>query len=144
MNNEQNFLQYLDAQIQLEMRISATSDGKRLTGLRNVKSDYTYAKSQKNAKDYLDIVKTLYKSRLDTAALYKDTNADLYIQESIEAELLKQFLPTEVSETELFEYLKTLPIKKSKLSFKLYQDAAKDKFGYTPDSQLILKFITEG
>ncbi|MBO7211811.1 MAG: GatB/YqeY domain-containing protein [Methanobrevibacter sp.] len=138
----ENFLQYLDTQIQLEMKLSAVSDGKRLTGLRNVKSDFTYAKSQKGAKDFSDIIKSMYKSRLDTSELYKDSNNDLYVQELIEAEILKQFLPKEISEEELFAYFEALPIKRSKTSFKLYQDAAKDKFGYTPDSQLILKFIT--
>lgn len=142
MNNEQNFLQYLDTQIQLEMRVSATSDGKRLTGLRNIKSDYTYAKSQKNAKDFADTIIQMYKSRLETSELYKNTNADLYVQEMIESEILKEFLPKEVSKEELFEYFLTLPIKRSKLSFKLYQEAAKEKFGYTPNSQLIFQFIT--
>lgn len=144
MINEADFLQYLDTQIQLEMKLSATSDGKRLTGLRNIKSDYTYAKNQKNAKTFDVIIKSMYKSRIETAELYRDTNQDLFIQESIESELLKPFLPKEIDETELFEFFKTLPITKEKLNFKRFQEAAKEKYGVTVDSKIILKYITEG
>ena len=140
-NMQNKFLQYLDAQIQLEMKMSATSDGKRLTGLRNIKSDFAYEITKKDAKPFLDIINQMYKTRQETSKIYKDVNMDLYLQEQIELKILEPFAPKEVSQNEVFDFLNTTDIEKSRKNFKKFQEKCYEKFGYTIPSNIILEYL---
>lgn len=136
-----NFLQYVDTQIQLGIKLGATTDMRRLTGFRNIKSEFLYTK-EKNSKfsDY-DVVSKLYKARQEAAEIYKNTNKDLYTQEIIEMQILEPFLPEELNWQDVFEFLNTLDIPKDKKNFKKFQTESETHFGQKVESSMILDFI---
>lgn len=135
-----NFIDYLDTQIQLQMKLGLNQDVKQLTGLRNLKSDYNYLHSKNSQKSEIEILKSLYKEREENSTYY-DQGSDLYLQEITELNILKPFIPAAPKDTEVMEYLESLNYEKSKRNFKRFQDACENKFGQKVNSQLINNYI---
>lgn len=135
-----NFIDYLTSNIQLQMRLGYTQDHRRLTGLRNIKSDYDYIHSKNPKQSEVEILKSLYKEREENTSVYQQ-GSDLYLQEVIEMEILKPFIPAAPKDSEVLEYLSTLNLEKVKSNFKKFQDACENKFGQKVDSQLILTYV---
>lgn len=135
-----NFINYLDTQIQLQMRLGYTQDVRQLTALRNIKSDYNYFHSKYTNKSELEIIKSLYKEREENSKLYA-SGSDLYMQEIAEMNILRPFIPKEPNDQDVISFLESLGYEKSKRNFKRFQDACENKFGQKVNSQLILDFI---
>lgn len=135
-----NFTDYISSNIQLQMRLGYNQDSKRLTGLRNIKSDYDYLHSKNPKQSEVEILKTLYKEREGNTSVYQQ-GSELYLQEVIEMEILKPFIPEAPKDSEVLEFLATLELEKLKSNFKKFQEACETKFGQKVDSNLILKYI---
>ena len=143
MNNIE-FISYIDEAIKQEMLLGSSKNENKLTGLRNIKSDFNYIYSKNNKLSAIDILKSMYKERSDNASLYvSEGRNDLWIQENTELNLLNNYLPPEPSKTQVVDFLNELDIPKQKSSFKKFQDACVEKFGQKIDSQIILDFINE-
>lgn len=141
MNNIE-FISYIDEAIKQEMLLGSSKNENKLTGLRNIKSDFNYIASKNNKLSAIDILKSMYKERSDNASLYlSEGRNDLWIQENTELNLLNNYLPPEPSKTQVIDFLNELDIPKQKSSFKKFQDACVEKFGQKIDSQIILDFI---
>ena len=141
MNNIE-FISYIDEAIKQEMLLGSSKNENKLTGLRNIKSDFNYISSKNNKLSAIDILRSMYKERSDNASLYlSEGRNDLWIQENIELNLLNNYLPPEPSKTQVVDFLNELDIPKQKSSFKKFQDACVEKFGQKIDSQIILDFI---
>lgn len=141
MNNTE-FISYIDEAIKQEMLLGSSKDEHRLIGLRNIKSDFNYFSSKNNKLSPVDILKSMYKERLDNSQLYLDQGRnDLWLQETTELNLLKNYLPAEPNKNTIIAFLNELKIPKQKSSFKKFQDACIEKFGQKVDSQIILDFI---
>lgn len=115
-------------------------DHKMLTAFRNIKSEFVYERSKSKATN-TDLIKKMFNKRKETAAIYKDTNQELFENENREMVILHQFLPPELSEFTVLNFLKTLDIEKNKKNFKLFQNACAKEFGQTVDSAVILKYL---
>lgn len=135
-----NFTDYIDTQIQLQMRLGYTQDTRRLQALRNIKSDYNYIHSKDPNKSEVELLKGLYKEREENTKVYEQ-GSDLYMQEAIEMDVLKPFIPAAPKDSDVLAYLTTLNIEKSKKNFKKFQDSCEQNFGQKVNSQLILDFI---
>ena len=136
------FISYIDNKIKQEMLLGGAKNENVLKGLRNIKSDFNYISSKDGKVDAIDILKKLYKERSENEAIYKESNRlDLWLQEHIEAQIIKNYLPKEPSIEEITEFLNSLSIKKEKSSFKKFQDACSEHFGQKVDSKIILEFI---
>lgn len=135
-----NFTDYIDTQIQVQMRLGYTQDVKRLQGLRNIKTDYNYIHSKDPNKSEVELLKSLYKERAENSKTYEQ-GSDLYLQEVIEMDILKPFIPKSPADKDVLAYLTTLNIEKSKKNFKKFQDSCENQFGQKVNSQLILDFI---
>lgn len=135
-----NFTDYVDTQIQVQMRLGYTQDQRELTALRNIKSDYNYIHSKDNKKSEVEILKSLYKEREENSQIYEQ-GSDLYMQEIAEMNILKRFIPTAPPDSEVLEFLSTLNYEKTKRNFKRFQDACENQFGQKVNSQLILSYI---
>lgn len=135
-----NFTDYVDTQIQVQMRLGYTQDQRELTALRNIKSDYNYIHSKDNKKSEVEILKSMYKEREENSQIYEQ-GSDLYMQEIAEMNILKQFIPTAPLDSEVLEFLSTLNYEKTKRNFKRFQDACENQFGQKVNSQLILNYI---
>lgn len=143
MNNIE-FISYIDEAIKQEMLLGLSKNENKLTGLRNIKSDFNYIASKNNKLSAIDILRSMYKERSDNASLYlSEGRNDLWIQENTELNLLNNYLPPEPSKTQVIDFLNGLNIPKQKSSFKKFQDACVEKFGQKIDSQIILDFINE-
>lgn len=143
MNNIE-FISYIDEAIKQEMLLGSSKNENKLTGLRNIKSDFNYIASKNNKLSAIDILRSMYKERSDNASLYlSEGRNDLWIQENTELNLLNNYLPPEPSKTQVVDFLNELDIPKQKSSFKKFQDACVEKFGQKIDSQIILDFINE-
>lgn len=141
MNNIE-FISYIDEAIKQEMLLGSSKNENKLTGLRNIKSDFNYIASKNNKLSAIDILRSMYKERSDNASLYlSEGRNDLWIQENTELNLLNNYLPPEPSKTQVVDFLNELDIPKQKSSFKKFQDACVEKFGQKIDSQIILDFI---
>lgn len=142
MNNSE-FISYIDEAIRQEMLLGGARNEYKLTGLRNIKSDFNYITSKDKKSDTIDILKKLRKEREENVDLYLSQNRrDLWLQEHTELVLLNTYLPEEPSEQEVVSFLETLSdISKTKSSFKKFQDACTKQFGMKVDSQIILDFI---
>lgn len=137
------FLNFLDEQIKYQMKLGENKSTLYLTGYRNLKSDFEYQMSKNSKLDEVELLKKLYKSRIENAELYKGIKEDLFNQEITEAEILKNFIPEPPSEKEVIDYLVELyPISRSKMNFPLYQEKCIEKFGQKVDAKIIFKFIT--
>jgi uncharacterized protein YqeY len=137
------FIDYLNEQIQVQMRLGSAKNILLLTGYRNLKSDFEYQMSKNSKLDELDLLKKLYKSRKENAALYKGVKEDLFKQEYIESEILEQFIPEAPKEEDVIAYLESLwPISRSKMDFPKYQNACIEHFGQKVEPAIIFKFIT--
>lgn len=135
-----NFTDYIDTQIQVQMRLGYTQDIKRLQGLRNIKTDYNYIHSKDPNKSEVELLKSLYKEREENSKTYEQ-GSDLYLQEVIEMDILKPFIPKAPADKDVLAYLNTLNIEKSKKNFKKFQESCESQFGQKVNSQLILDFI---
>lgn len=137
------FLNYIDEQIKYQMKLGENKSILHLTGYRNLKSDYEYQIFKNKKLDEIELLKKMYKSRIENSELYKGKKEDLFNQEIIEAEILKSFIPEPPSEKEVIDYLTELyPISRSKMNFPVYQEKCIEKFGQKIDSKIIFKFIT--
>lgn len=135
-----NFTDYIDTQIQVQMRLGYTQDTKRLQGLRNIKTDYNYIHSKDLNKSEVELLKSLYKEREENSKTYEQ-GSDLYLQEVIEMDILKPFIPKAPADSEVLAFLSSLNIDKNKKNFKKFQDSCESQFGQKVNSQLILDFI---
>lgn len=133
---------FIDEAIRQEMLLGAARNDNRLTGLRNIKSDFNYIASKENL-DALDILKRLYKERKENETTYNDAGKiDLWLQEKTESDILFRWLPKEPEKSEVLDYLTRLTdIPKQKSSFKKYQDACIKHFGQKVESSYILEYI---
>ena len=143
--NSTEFIGYIDNSITEQMFLGPARNEIFLNGLRNIKSDFNYIASTNTSLSALDIIKKMYKERIDNAAIYKDADrVDLWIQEDTESRILKIWIPEEPSKEEVFNFLKSLTdIPKTKSSFKKFQNACSEKFGQTIDSKIIADYIAE-
>ena len=87
----------------------------RLEALRAVKTAFTMARTEKRGDqelsedEELKIVQKLVKQRKDSADIYKEqAREDLYAKEVAEAEVISEFMPKQMDEVELREYLTKL------------------------------------
>lgn len=136
------FIDYLNEQIKVQMKLGNAKNALLLQGYRNLKSDFEYQMSKNNKLDELDLLKKLYKSRKENAALYKGVKEDLFKQESIESEILEQFIPEAPKEEDIIAYLESRwPISRSKMDFPKYQNACIEHFGQKVEPAIIFKFI---
>ena len=136
------FIDYLNEQIKVQMKLGDAKNALLLQGYRNLKSDFEYQMSKNPKLDEIDLLKKLHKSRRDNMEVYKGVKEDLYNQEFIEAEIIEPFIPTPPSEQEVIDYLTSLhPISRSKMNFPQYQNECVEKFGQKVDAQVIFKFI---
>lgn len=112
-----------------------------LQAYRNIKTDLEYLYSKNINLDPIEGLKKLKKERLNNLEIYnKDT--DLYNQENLELLIINTYLPIEIEESIIIDYLTKLhPISRNKADFKKYQDECFEKFGQKVSSQTILKFI---
>lgn len=115
-----------------------------LSAYRNLKSDFNYQASKSTGSfDELKTLKKMLKSRQDNMELYDGVNEELYNQESIESEILNNFIPIAPDESQVIEYLVELhPHSRSKMEYKTYQREVLQKFGQEVDSKIIFKFIS--
>lgn len=132
-----NFLDSINEYIE---KCIKNQDHKMLIAFRNIKAEFVYEKSKSNISDS-DLIKKMFNKRKETAAIYKDTNQELFDNENKEMVILHQFLPPELSEFTILNFLKTLDIEKNKKNFKLFQEACKKEFGQSVDSTTILKYL---
>ena len=81
----------------------------RLTALRAAKSAFLLAQTESGDKEIsqereIQIIQKLVKQRNDSATIYKEQNrSELYEQEIAEAKILEEYLPEQISETEIRE-----------------------------------------
>ena len=90
-------------------------DKVRLEALRGVKKEFIEAKTAKNAHDQFSdevaiaIIQKMVKQRKDSAEIYTSQNRpDLAETEVAELNVLKEFLPAQLSEEELEKAIKTI------------------------------------
>lgn len=142
MNNTE-FIEIIDKAIHDEMLLGPNKNENRLIGLRNIKTDFNYIASREPNTLTADIVRRLYKERVENVHIYLEANKpDLWLQEYTERDILRNYLPQEPSENTVRSFLNTLvDIPKQKSSFKKFQDACIEKFGMKIDSTIILNFI---
>ena len=142
MNNIE-FIEVIDKAIHDEMLLGPNKNENRLIGLRNIKTDFNYIASREPNALAADIVRRLYKERVENVHVYLEANKpDLWLQEYTERDILRNYLPQEPSENTVRSFLNTLVnIPKQKSSFKKFQDACIEKFGMKVDSTIILSFI---
>jgi uncharacterized protein YqeY len=138
-----NFINYINEQIKNQMLLGSAKNVLLLTGYRNLKSDFEYQMSKNSKLDEVELLKKLYKSRLDNCEIYKGVKEDLYNQEFTEAEILKEFIPEAPKEEDIIAYLESRwPISRSKMDFPKYQNACVEHFGQKVDAKIIFKFIS--
>lgn len=137
------FITFIDECIKQEMLLGPCGYKHRLIGLRNIKSDFNYILSNNPKLDTIDILKRMFKERIENEKIYHDAEeTDLWLQEHTESNILSRWIPKDPDENEVLAFLSTLEnIPKQKSSFKKYQDACIKHFGQKIDSQLILDYI---
>ena len=86
----------------------------RLEALRGIKSALLMAQTEKGDSEIteekeISILKKLLKQRQESAEIYKQNNrTDLYEKESLEASVIEEYLPEQMSEAEITEHLKRI------------------------------------
>ncbi len=90
-------------------------DKESLEALRAIKGAILLAKTESGAEETLSedqelkLLQKLHKQRKDSAALYQEQNReDLAEKELSEAKIIERYLPEQMSEEELTNYLKAL------------------------------------
>ena len=90
-------------------------DHVRTETLRGVKKEFLEAKTAKGAEGELtdshaiEILQKMKKQRLDTAQIYHDNGRqELAEEEEAEAKILEEYLPKQMEEGELTEYIRAL------------------------------------
>lgn len=85
-----NFLRYIDTQIILESRMSATSDPRRSLWLKNLKSEYLKMQGKNNELTEIDIINKLCEFRENPDI--SSVSYDSWLQETAEFNILREFL----------------------------------------------------
>ncbi len=86
----------------------------KLEALRAIKAAFLLAKTEKGNSDLtpekeIEIVRKLVKQRKDSAELYKQNGRqDLADQELFQAQVIEQYLPTQISDDELKDGIKKI------------------------------------
>ncbi len=87
----------------------------KLEPLRAVKAAFLMARTEKGASDNLSedaeikIIQRLVKQRKDSAEIYKTNNREeLYTKEVFEANLIAQYLPAQLSDSEIEEEVRSI------------------------------------
>lgn len=90
-------------------------DHVRTETLRGIKKEFLEAKTAKGAEGELsdshaiEILQKMKKQRLDAAQIYRDNGRpELAEGEEAEAKILEEYLPKQMAEGELTEYIRTL------------------------------------
>ena len=90
-------------------------DHVRTETLRGIKKEFLEAKTAKGAEGELtdshaiEILQKMKKQRLDAAQIYHDTGRpELAEEEEAEAKILEEYLPKQMDEGELTEYIRAL------------------------------------
>lgn len=90
-------------------------DHVRTETLRGVKKEFLEAKTDKGAEGELtdshaiEILQKMKKQRLDAAQIYRDNGRqELAEEEEAEAKILEEYLPKQMEEGELTEYIRAL------------------------------------
>ncbi len=106
------FTERIDSDIKISMREKAKD---RLQALRAVKSAFMLARTEKGAgsqltdEEEVKIIRKLVKQRQDSASIYEEQGRpELAEKEMQEAEYISEYLPQQMSESELEIYLKKL------------------------------------
>lgn len=106
------FTERIDSDIKISMREKAKD---RLEALRAVKSAFMLARTEKGAgsqltdEEEVKIIRKLVKQRQDSASIYEEQDRpELAEKEMQEAEYISEYLPQQMSESELEIYLKKL------------------------------------
>ncbi len=89
-------------------------DKERLEAIRGIKSAIMLAQTEKGGmqheladEDIIKIIQKLHKQRMESATVYKEQNRDdLADKELIEAKVMDDYLPAQLSDTELEKVLK--------------------------------------
>lgn len=132
-----DFLEFLNTNIEQYIK---EKNSKMLTAFRNIKSEYVYEQEKSKLSDD-ELIKKMYNKRRETAAIYLDTNADLYEAENLEMNILHPFLKKEPSQDEVMDFLKTLNTEKNVKNFKVFQMQCQEKFGQKVNSEYIIEYI---
>ena len=106
------FTERIDSDIKISMREKAKD---RLEALRAVTSAFMLARTEKGAgsqltdEEEVKIIRKLVKQRQDSASIYEEQDRpELAEKEMQEAEYISEYLPQQMSESELEIYLKKL------------------------------------
>ncbi len=105
-----DWIQRIDAEIKTAMK---KKEKDRLAALRSVKSEFLLAKTSGKGRlteeQGIKIIQKLVKQRTESAEIYKKQNRDdLYQEEMAQAEVLKDYLPKQLSDEELTNELKDI------------------------------------
>ena len=131
------FLEFLNNNIEQFIK---EKNQKMLTAFRNVKSEYVYEQEKSNLSDD-ELIKKLYNKRKETAAIYLNTNPDLYESENLEMNILHPFLKKEPEKEEVIAFLQSLSIEKNVKYFKVFQTMCQENFGQKVNSDYIIEYI---
>lgn len=131
------FIDFVNSNIEKYMK---EQNHKMLVAFRNIKSEYVYNKEKSKSPDS-EIIKKMFNKRKETCEIYKDKNQELFDDENREMTILHPFVPVEIPEDTVLNFLKRLPIEKEKKNFKKFQDECMMEFGQKIDSAIILKYI---
>lgn len=136
MNNT-TFIDFVNSNIKKYME---EQNHKMLIAFRNIKSEYLYMEG-KSKDTEVEIIKKMFNKRKETCEIYKDKNQELFDDENREMIILHPFIPIEVPEKVVLQFLETLPIEKTKRNFVAFQNECLKEFGEKVNSSVILKHI---
>lgn len=136
MNNT-TFIDFVNSNIEKYMK---EQNHKMLIAFRNIKSEYLYME-EKSKDTEGEIIKKMFNKRKETCEIYKDKNQELFDDENREMIILHPFVPKEIPEKIVLQFLGTLPIEKAKRNFVAFQNECLKEFGEKVDSSVILKHI---
>lgn len=136
MNNT-TFIDFVNSNIEKYMK---EQNHKMLIAFRNIKSEYLYME-EKSKDTEGEIIKKMFNKRKETCEIYKDKNQELFDDENREMIILHPFVPKEVPEKVVLQFLETLPIEKTKRNFVAFQNECLKEFGEKVNSSVILKHI---
>lgn len=136
MNNT-TFIDFVNSNIKKYME---EQNHKMLIAFRNIKSEYLYMEG-KSKDTEVEIIKKMFNKRKETCEIYKDKNQELFDDENREMIILHPFVPIEVPEKIVLQFLETLPIEKTKRNFVAFQNECLKEFGEKVNSSVILKHI---
>lgn len=136
MNNI-SFIDFVNSNIEKYIK---EQNHKMLIAFRNIKSEYLYMEEKSNDSGG-GIVKKMFNKRKETCKIYENKNQELFDDENREMIILHPFIPKEIPEKIVLQFLETLPIEKTKRNFVAFQNECLKEFGERVDSSIILKHI---